>query len=889
MLTCVDWITLYTKIYIIKGGVKHMKRLLAIALVLTMLLVFGLAGCTPDTETPTDEDAMATEEPVVEDDKEEEATAEPVVEDTPEPTAVPTTRTGGWLDSITIQIVDSASSIIQVTSGEIDIYADTIADKASKVALSETNLEASTSFGINYEITFNPGGTPTFDGTGKLNPFSSAKVREAMNLVLDRDYINQEVYGGTCVPRYTILPSIVSDYARYIETIRAYEAKYAYDFDAGVAVIDAEMEAMGATKEDGKYMFEGEQVNLIFLIRNDSDGTRIPIGDYVSDQLEIMGFMVDRQYKTSPEASAIWVGGNVNDGEWNLYTGAWGLSGMSRDEGSNFQFYASPTSPYGSTSLWQSYGDQVTDEQIATMDALANNDFSTMEERDELFKAAFEIYHATSFRIWLIDGVSQSFWDPSVTTSFDLAAGVDTSPMTAHTLRFKDQEGGDLTWGTSGLFIDPYNGIGGSNWTFDAQVENLIEDAGVLTNPYTGLQMPQRIQKAEVVVETGLPVAMSKVSEGWLTLSTSDAIEVPADAWIDYDVETDTFITTGDMYPDGVTVKRKSTVYYPSELYDITWHDGTPISIADFVMAIIMSYAPADPASEIYDEALANALDASNAPVKGIKIISEDPLTIEVYSDVYYLDAEACVSTMWFEYGYGNNSWYQLAAGNAGQANLELAYTSDLADANEVEWTSFLGGPSLDILAGYLTTFAAEGFIPFEATLSQYITADEATTAYNNLLAFNEEHGHMRIGTGAYILDQAFLTEKIASLVNNTDYPDLANKWSSLSAPKIADVEIDAPASLAIGSDSVVTVYVDYDGAAYPSDEINSVKWLLYDSDGTVSSSGEAMMVAEGEYEVSLSAEATGELTAGSCGLEIAVVSGVVALPSFAKAEFPAE
>ena len=48
-------------------------------------------------------------------------------------------------------------------------------------------------------------------------------------------------------------------------------------------------------------------------------------------------------------------------------------------------------------------------------------------------------------------------------------------------------------------------------------------------------------------------------------------------------------------------------------------------------------------------------------------------------------------------------------------------------------------------------------------------------------------------------------------------------------------------------------------------------------------------MVAEGEYEAVLSADATGALTAGSCGLEIAVVSGVVALPSFAKVEFPAE
>ncbi len=48
------------------------------------------------------------------------------------------------------------------------------------------------------------------------------------------------------------------------------------------AVLAEEMPAMGAEMVDGKWTFEGEPVELIFLIRTDSDGTRKPMGDIIS-------------------------------------------------------------------------------------------------------------------------------------------------------------------------------------------------------------------------------------------------------------------------------------------------------------------------------------------------------------------------------------------------------------------------------------------------------------------------------------------------------------------------------------------------------------------------------------------------------------------------------
>jgi hypothetical protein len=53
----------------------------------------------------------------------------------------------------------------------------------------------SVSSGSYNELSFNPTG-PVWESTGKLNPFAVARVREAMNYLIDRNFIVQEIYGG---------------------------------------------------------------------------------------------------------------------------------------------------------------------------------------------------------------------------------------------------------------------------------------------------------------------------------------------------------------------------------------------------------------------------------------------------------------------------------------------------------------------------------------------------------------------------------------------------------------------------------------------------------------------------------------------------------------------
>ena len=162
-----------------------------------------------------------------------------------------------------------------------------------------------------------------------------------------------------------------------IDVARGLEAYYAYDMTKAQAVVDAEMAAMGATKgADGKWQFNGAPVTLIFLIRNDGDGTRLPQGEYFAQQLETLGFTVDRVEKKSSELSPLWIGSNPPDGLWNIYTAGWGSNGLNRDEKTIFQEMYLPDSVAGHPVVLPSNVPDPAFQKVG--DDLANGNFTTL-------------------------------------------------------------------------------------------------------------------------------------------------------------------------------------------------------------------------------------------------------------------------------------------------------------------------------------------------------------------------------------------------------------------------------------------------------------------------------------------------------------------------------
>lgn len=853
---------------------KKWMNLMAVILLLSMVL----SACVEPEQVIVTVEKTVEVEKIVEVEKtvevekvvEKEVEVEKEVMVTPEPVKVD--RKGAWLDTIVFVEEPSADAAVKrLEVGEIDMYAYQVSNRevVAKVAASP-DLDTYQSSGSYNELTFNPAGPELENGT--INPFAVPAVREAMNWLMDRNYIVQEVMGGMALPRWLPFNIASSDYARMADVARGLELKYAYDKDKAQEVIGAEMEKLGATLVDGKWQYNGAPVTLIVLIRTEDE--RRGIGDYVANQLEDIGFTVTRDYKTAAEASPIWMRGNPADGLFHIYTGGWVTTAVPRNLQDNFLFFY--TDQGLGVPLWQAYVN--TPEFYEVSEKLAYSNFKNMEERTAMMAQALELSMLDSTRIWLCDRTSLTPKRKEVKVAADLYGGVSGSSIWAYTLQREGEVGGSMSIAMPSILTEPWNPIAGTNWIYDMMLIRGTGETSTVSDPFTGLPLPQRIERAEVVVETGLPVFKTL---DWVDLEFADSIEVPADAWADWDAEQQRFLTAAEVYTETQTVVRKSVVYYPADLYDtLKWHDGSNFSFGDILMNMILYFDRAKEASANYDASYVPTFEAEMAYFKGVKILSENPLVIETYSDSYDMDAENCVSTWWPYYAQGQGSWHAMALGLMADGAGEAAFSADKADELEVEWLSYIAGPTIEILKTHLDEVVVSGAVPYSPTLTEYVDAAEVQSRYTNLAEWYRQRGHFWIGTGPYYLERAFPVEGTVILKRFLDFPDMADKWLRFSEAAIAEVELDGPGRVDIGKEAVYDVFITFNEQPYAVADIDNVKYLVLDATGQVAYVGQAEAVEDGLWKITLSADVTGKLEAGSNQLEVVAVSKLVALPS---------
>jgi peptide/nickel transport system substrate-binding protein len=861
------------------------SKKLAILVVLVMIAPLVLTACggaaEPEVQIQTVVETVVVEGEAVEVEVTrvvEETVVETVVEEV-EVTAVPepVDRTGAWLDTVVfVEEPDSDAAVTRLEVGDIDVYAYGISEPpiVERILASDA-LDYSVAYGSFSELTFNPV-LELNDGT--LNPFGDPKIREAMNWLIDRDYICQEIVGGLAVPRYVDVQLASADYGDLADVIAATEIKYAYNPEKAAEQITAEMESLGAELVDGKWTYNGEPVVITALIRVEDE--RLEIGDYVSNQLEDLGFEVFRDYKTSAEASACWISSDPADGCFSFYTGGWVSTVISRDEASNFGDYYTPRG-WG-IPLWQAYNPSPEFDEVAGK--LYTSDFTTVEERRDLMAEVIPLSMEDSVRVWLKDDTSYAAWVKDASISSDLSGSVYGSALWPFTARWDDRIGGSMTIAEPSIMTQAWNPIAGSNWVYDMMPTRGASESAVYNDPFTGLNLPNRVERAEVTIKEGLPVG---VTLDWVTLDFAPEIEVPADAWADWDAETQTWITAGERFTETQYVNRKSVVYYPEDMFDtVTWHDGSPLSVGDFMMGMILQFDRSKEASPYYDEGTMASFNSFMSTFKGVKILSENPLVIETYDDFWLLDAEEMVSTWWPEYDQGQAAWHALVPGLEADANLEAAWSDDKAVANEIDQISYIAGPTLEILDSKLISATEEAFIPFAPTMGNYVTAEEVAARYANLQEWYRRRGHFWIGTGPFYVERAFPVEGTLILQRYDAYPDSADKWSGFAEPPLPVVEIDGEDMVNIGEEAVYDIYATFQDAPYPAADMKMVKFLVFDATGNLAYVGEADAVEDGYWQATLGADVTGALEAGANQLVVVSVSNRAVIPVTETFEF---
>ncbi len=645
---------------------------------------------------------------------------------------------GAWVDEVVLTVEPSpASALTKMLAGDLDIYANTLADPAIFDDVVEEGLMYWNSAGNYMGFSFNP--VPEVDG--KFNPFSLDEVREGMNWAFDRTYIKDEVYGGLAMEKFTQLAGIGADANdRYPDLVAAIEAKYAYSLaDAHAnyaALLDAEAdvywtgEILNHTTGAWLYTADDTPVELTFYIRSEDE--REQAGLYAAGQLEALGFAVNAIVAESGVCSPV-VYGDPEVQEWHTYTEGWIGGAVPRDEGWAFGFLHTYIGAPWMGPLWEYYENVNSPEFYDASLALWNNDFADMDERRALFDLCLTAHLEESVRIYGVDNLSFTMGASDTNVAADGAGGVSASHQWANTVHFHDGDAANpgtpiVPTGTTTMNIalvnlleDPWNPIAGSNWVFDAFPIRGLNDRGTYPDTRDGLYWPGRIQDAEVLVSEDLPPISHSTGlvppHDWLALDTRAAdhadLRAPDDAWYNWAPTLERFITVEEQMeldPEWSPYGRRfSRAYYPTGTFGIPMHDGSELSMADFLYGVILGMARGNPDSgALHDPGEISVLQGFLATHKGLRFITDEPgydLIVETWTNSWSMDAEMMVSTWFPVYRQGTAPWHTLALGVMAERDGAAAFGEAKADFLGKEWMNWVDGPTLAVLKGYLADF----------------------------------------------------------------------------------------------------------------------------------------------------------------------------------------
>ncbi|MEM2092280.1 MAG: ABC transporter substrate-binding protein, partial [Candidatus Bathyarchaeia archaeon] len=207
-----------------------------------------------------------------------------------------------------------ATVVPMIERGEMDVWLwNLMVPENVRQAEESPYVKVVRTYAGSVQLLVNP-----LETTEGFNPFSIREIREALNWLIDRNYIVSEIYHGRGVPRWTMFRTVSPDYSRIIEFAKNLEANYGYNFEKAKSQIFRALSDAGAENREGKWYYNGEPIVVNFLIRPEDE--RKDLGDYVASQLEALGFTVNRLYKVGRDAFLLWGAFEPSKrGEWHIY------------------------------------------------------------------------------------------------------------------------------------------------------------------------------------------------------------------------------------------------------------------------------------------------------------------------------------------------------------------------------------------------------------------------------------------------------------------------------------------------------------------------------------------------------------------------------------------
>jgi len=736
-----------------------------------------------------------------------------------------------------IQYLDENTALEEVRNGNLDIYFFRVSSDRIESNEAREGIQIFESTGGSYSMLVNPSVSDNF------NPFSITELRFALNYLIDRNLIVNELiggYGNTMISNYGIFSA---DYLSIIEELESFHFKY----NPALAdeIISYELEKAGAEKIDGYWYYDEEQIEITFFIRSD-DPVRKSIGEILASELEQIGFKVNKDFGDLNKAFVVVYGSNPADQKWHLYTEGWGSSGFAKYDSVGLAQMYSPwfsNMPGNNDPTYWNYKNDYID---SITKKIYVSDFKSAEERSSLIKQATKEGVNESVRIFLASKTDQYVANDDIDGIINaLGAGVPTRFTTMNAKSDNDL----LVVGVKQIYQGAWNPVSGFSDTYSNQIWLNLYDPGVFSHPFTGKTIP---------IRTSWQVE---------NLGSDEKINVPADA-ISWDIGTQKWKNVGD----GIDATSKITF----DLVLGDWHHGEMMDMNDILYS---SYFLQEWGSELQDGD--NTYDSEYSPqaaqnaktLVGIKPIDHD--TVEVYVDYWHFD-EAEIAG-WAS-PWSSMPWEIVAASEESVLNGKVSFSRSGGVSKSVSWLSLIVPNDANIIKEQLVEFKETKHIPPSLQNSghdwQYFEQ-----RYDAAIKWIDENKHAVISNGPFYLDN-YSPESRTITINSfdsTEYPFDAGKWKKfeqIKFPKITDVEI--PSVVDLKKDMSVRVHTD---------DTSAIHYFISNSKGETVTSG-IKSVSNGLSEIGLTETKISDLDVGANTLKVFASSEEALRPDVYETSF---
>ena len=743
-----------------------------------------------------------------------------------------------FFDSVKfIQYLDENTALEEVRNGNLDVYYYTISSDRLENYQAREGLQVFDSTGGSYSILVNPAESEEF------NPFSSRDIRFALNYLIDRKLIVNELMGGYGYPIISYYGPSDPEYLTVIEQLEAFNFKY--NPSLAEEIISRVLKERGAVKIDNKWQIDAKPIEIKIFIRSD-DTVRKSIGEILASELQKIGFTIKKDFGDLNKAFVVVYGSNPSDLKWSLYTEGWGRSAFVRYDsvglGQMYSPWFSTMPGFNNPSYWNYKNDRLD----TLTQKIYTGGFESSEKRSQLIQEAVVEGVNESVRIFVASKIDQYVVNEKVKGIVnDFGAGVPSrfTPINAQS------SSNEFVIGVKQIYQGAWNPVMGLTDSYSRHIWGIISDPATFKHPFTGETFPIR---AEWQVETAGP---------------NEKLTVPQEAiiWNPYFQKWD-YVTPDTLATSKVTFDYKFS----------NWHNGQPMDINDILHSLYFTIewgTQIDENDRTFDTEFTPRTSQIIQTIIGVNPIDED--TIEVYVDYWHFDEGEIAdwAVLW-----SSMPWEISAAMEKAVMDGKVSFSRSGATSKNVNWLSLIVPTDANLIKEYLQEFKDSNYIPV-ALKESYQNSQYFQNRYDSSIKWIEANNHAVISNGPFYLE-SYSPESRTITVRAFDddtYPFKIGEWAEFEKAKLPIIKnIEMKNIIQRGEELKIRVEVD---------NSDSILYFLTNTEGRMISS-ETLNIDGNRITVTVPSENTKDLGIGANNIKIFAISNSVLKPDFYESSF---